>query len=180
MKTPRNKNIVLIVGFIIVLLLSYRFVLSKTIFLKNEISKLEQHLVSSEDLAHIALQLDQREKFIDSVLQKNNLKHLSIQNNLLEFLNREAREGTFQITQFTEPHRSVENEVTTTSYRFTLRGSFLACEQIIYQLEQAYNFGKITHLKFEKKRDFRKGKDYLECNVIIESFVSLQRVRALD
>lgn len=107
MKTPRNKNIVLIVGFIIVLLLSYRFVLSKTIFLKNEISKLEQHLVSSEDLAHIALQLDQREKFIDSVLQKNNLKHLSIQNNLLEFLNREAREGTFQITQFTEPHRSV-------------------------------------------------------------------------
>jgi len=170
--TPRNKNIFLLVGFLIMVLISYQLSISRTISLKKDINLLKEQNINSDNLARLSANLGQREKFADSVLKKNNIKGVSIQNNLLELLNSEALKGDFIITQFTEPHHIIENEVAITSYQFGLKGSFRSIENVLYQLEQEYNFGQVSHVRFEKKRDYRRGKDYLECSVIVESFVS--------
>lgn len=100
------------------------------------------------------------------------MKDSSVQNYLLEFLNTKSESVDFTILEFKEPHVFSQNGATTTSYRFTLEGSYEEIEQVLYSLEQEYNFGRIAHVHFEKKKDYRKGKNYLECFVIIESFLS--------
>ncbi len=170
--TQRNKNILLCVGFLLVMIIAYQFSFSKTFDLKSEITKLKEANIDSENLAQLSANLAQREHFADSLLKKNNIKNISIQNNILEFLNRESEARNVSITQFLEPHVFIQNDVKVTSYRFTLKGSFKEIEAMLYQLEQDYNFGKISQVHFEKKRDYRRGRDYLECFVMIESLLS--------
>jgi hypothetical protein len=170
--TQRNKNILLILGFVAALLIAYQVAFSKTIAVKNEVKSLKEQSISFQDLANLSATLDQREKFADSVLKKNNIKNISIQNNLLEFLNQESTDNDFIISNFSEPHQIVADDTSIISYQFVLEGNFDDLLNVVYKLEQDYNFGKISHLNFKKKRDFRKRKDYLECFVIVEGLVS--------
>jgi hypothetical protein len=170
--TQRNKNILLVIGFLLLVVVAYNFAFSKTIDLKKRINTLEQKTESIESFALAAATLEKREKFADSVLNKNNIKNSSIQNNLLEFLNILSSDGNFTISDFNEPHTFSENGATITSYQFTLKGNYNEVLQVIYSLEQKYNFGRVVNVHFEKKRDYRKERDYLECSVIVESLFS--------
>lgn len=169
---PRTKNIILVIGFILSAAIAYNLAFSKTFALRDRINELEMKTKSLGNTAIVAANLEQRERFVDSVLSLNNMKGNSVQNNLLEFLNSKSESGGFTISDFSEPHTFSQDGATITSYRFTLVGSYDEIEQVLYSLEQEYNFGQITHVHFEKKKDYRKGKDYLECFVIVESLVS--------
>ena len=170
--TQKNKNILLIVGFILSLFISYKLAISKTIETKVSLAILEKQTITFDNIARLSANLKQREKFADSILIKNNIKNTSIQNNLLEFLNNEHEDDLFTITNFKEPHHSVKENVISTFYQFTLKGDFKTLLEVIFKLEQQYNFGKISHVSFEKKRNYRKRKDYLECFIVVESFIS--------
>ncbi len=169
---PRTKNIILVIGFILSVAIAYNLAFSKTFALKERINKLEMKTNSLGNIAIIAANLEQREQFVDSILSLNNMKGNSVQNNLLEFLNAKSESEDFTISDFNEPHTFSQDGATITSYRFSLEGSYDEIEQVFYSLEQEYNFGQIAHVHFEKKKDYRKGKDYLECFVIVESLVS--------
>lgn len=169
---PRTKNIILVIGFILSAAIAYNLAFSKTFALKERINKLEMKTKSLGNTAIIAANLEQREQFMDSILSLNNMKGNSVQNNLLEFLNSKSESGDFTISDFNEPHTFSQDGATITSYRFTLEGSYDGIEQVLYSLEQEYNFGQIAHVHFEKKKDYRRGRDYLECFVIMESLVS--------
>jgi hypothetical protein len=170
--SQRNKNILLVVGFLLLILIAYNFAFSKTIALKKQVDTLEQKTKSLSNYALLAANLEKREKFADSILNKNNINSSSIQNNLLEFLNILSSDGNFTISDFNEPHTFSENGATITSYQFTLKGNYNEVLQVIYSLEQKYNFGRVVNVHFEKKRDYRKERDYLECSVIVESLFS--------
>lgn len=169
---PRTKNIILVIGFILSVAIAYNLAFSKTFALRERINKLEMKTKSLGNTAIIAANLGQREQFVDSILSLNNMKGNSVQNNLLEFLNSKSESGVFTISDFSEPHTFSQDGATITSYRFTLEGSYDEIEQVLYSLEQEYNFGQIAHVHFEKKKDYRRVKDYLECFVIVESLVS--------
>lgn len=170
--TQKTKNILLVLTFIIGFIIAYHVAFSKTIAIKSELTALKKESIGFEGFTNLSNTLNQRQKFVDSVLKTHNFKNISIQNNLLEFLNQEATDKQFSITDFRKPHIATENNVTLTSYQFTLNGSFNVLIETIYKLEQDYSFGRVSHINFEKKRDYRKGKNYLKCFVIVESLVS--------
>jgi len=168
----KNKNILLVSGFILALFASYQLAFSKTMEVKNEFNSIKKQLIELKNIDRLSSNLYLREKFVDSVLNKNNFKYLSIQNNLLEFLNEQSIEKKFSIISFKEPHSFIDNDVTITSYQFTMQGGFNSLLGVIYRLEQNYNFGKISHISFEKKRDYKKRKNELQCFVILENLFS--------
>ena len=168
----KNKNILLLFGLILLFVIGYQMAISKTIALKSSINTMKENNLNVSDLARLSSNLSQREKFADSLLKTKNIKNTSIQNSLLEFLNKESLEKGFSIEAFLEPHISFYNEVKITSYQFKIKGNFNDLDKVLYKLEQEYNLGQISHASFKKKRNFRKGKDFLECTVIVESFIS--------
>ncbi len=170
--TQKNKNILLIVGFALCLIIAYQLAFSKTIAIRKEVSNLKAQTASFQRFGDVSFNLGQRKKFVDSVLDKNKFKSISVQNNMLEFLNQESTNEGFKIISFTEPHKVEENESMITSYQFTIRGNFDDLVRVIYKIEQEYSFGEVSHINFEKKYDYRKRKKYLECSVIIKSLIS--------
>ena len=116
--------------------------------------------------------IKQKEKALDDILEQNNIKNISVQNNLLAFLNTESQNSNFVISRFNEPHKFTEEDYSITSYQFSLQGDFYDILGVSYALEQKYNLGNIVHLRFSKKMDYRKRREFLHVDFILESFVS--------
>ncbi len=161
-----------LLGLVLLALLIYRLAIRPTLDLKTQLASLELQQISSSKLASNLKALEIREKTADSILSLNNIKNNSIQNNLLKFLNEVVSENGLMISSFTEPHRFDNGGSITTSYPFTIKGSYAEIEEVIYRLEQEYNFGELIHFSFQKKRDYRKRVDYLECFVILNNIES--------
>lgn len=166
--TYQNKNRILAFAFIVVLIIAYQATISKTVTIRKEVKGLENRSTSLLNKGVLAYDAKGREDEIDSILNRHDLQNSSIQNKLLEVLNSEAENEKFSISNFNSPHTFEEDLTTITSYSFTLEGDFSSILDIIYTLEQRYNFGKVIHVNFEVKNDYRKRKKFLTSTVIIE------------
>jgi len=166
--TQRSKNIALILAFIVMLIVSYKLSISETVSSYKSVEELRIQAENSKTIGSRFNSLKRQEAYFDSILGANQIKSNSTQNNLLDFLNSQSEKKSFSITTFNEPH-IIKNDLSKiSSYSFKLSGSFNDILSVIYSLEQEYNFGKVSHLDFEKKKDYRKNRNYLECFVIIE------------
>ena len=166
----KNKNILLIAGLILFWILAYVFGFSKTIDLIAQNDKLqaqkEIHQSAPAQLAALA----KKEKQLNEILAKNNVEGSSVQNNLLKTLQNLSSTSDFMVVNFEEPHVSVDepsNKVTTT-YNFTLEGDYKSLLNVVYALEQKYSFGNIVHTDFEKKKNYRTRRNYLQCNILLQ------------
>jgi len=168
--TSRNKNIVLVIGFILILFVCYQVAISKTVTLIAETKSLKvQELLFKNTPRELSL-LKQKQKYYDSIFNKYQLNGSSIQNNLLKTINFTAKQNNIQIISFLEPHIELKEDLTIKTYQFVIEGDYNDMVHLIYQLEQKSKFGEIINLHFEKKKNFRTGKSFLEASVLLKSF----------
>ena len=139
----RNRNRLLLFGLLLFAILAYRFAFSKTIDAMQKVATLESQDIELNDLVKMSSNLNGKEKHLDSILDKNNLKNTSVQNNLSDFLNRESSLRSFRIVEFSLPHSAFNDGVNTTSYKFILQGDYKELETTLYKLEQETGYGKI-------------------------------------
>lgn len=166
----KNKNILLVAGFLLGLFCCYQFAIAKSFTLKNEYDELKQEAIISQDLPHRFKLLNRRKSYYDSILTKYQLNESSVQHNLLETINAFAEKNNLQLVDFKEPHSYRQNDLLLKTYRFTLEGDYNAILQLIYNLEQKRKFGEIINLHFEKKENYRTGEFYLQASVLLRSF----------
>ncbi len=166
----RTKNIYLIIGFILVLIMAYRLAIAKTLNFKNEYQTLKQEETIYKNTPKQLLMLKQKEVYYDSLLTKYQLKGSSIQNNLLKTINANADSMNVKVVEFLEPHSLIQNDLKVNTYQFTLEGNYNAILKLIYHLEQHTRYGEIIHLSFEKKKNYRTNKHYLQAKVLLKSF----------
>lgn len=168
--TNKNKNILLIVGLLLVLMVCYELAFSKTFEQKEAYKNLQQEALLFKNAPLQLSILKQKEIYFDSLLNKNQLVGSSIQNNLLKVLNVYATNNPLEIINFLEPHTIAKNELNINTYEFTVEGSYIDIINLTYHLEQKTSFGEIIHVNFEKKKNFRTGIDYLQARILIRSF----------
>lgn len=166
----KRKNILLFGGFVLALIGCYQFAISKTITLKNEYSNLKEQEIVFKNLPEQMTLLKQKKHYYDSILSKYHLDESSVQNNLLKTINAFANENNLKVVGFLEPHLYKKNELTLKTYQFTLEGNFNSILKLIYKLEQETKYGEIINLHFEKKENYRTGKEYLLAKVLLRSF----------
>lgn len=170
--TNQQKQIALGVGVIIVLWLCYQLAFSKTLEQKAQYRQLQnQELVSQNAPKQLAL-YKQQETYYDSLLTKYQIDGTSLQNNLLKVINSYADTNNLKVLSFLEPHRFKNNNLVFNTYEFVVEGGYNSITGLIYQLEQKTKFGEVVHLHFEKKKNYRTGKHYLQAKVLLQSFES--------
>lgn len=92
-----------------------------------------------------------------------------MQNNLLKTINSYALENNLKVINFLEPHIFVKEELTIKTFQFTIEGSFNDINRLIYQLEQKTKFGEVINLHFEKKKNYKSNKNYLQATALVLS-----------
>lgn len=168
--TNKTKNIVLISGFLLTLVLCYRFAISNTLEIKKQYINLSQEEVLFKNMPKQLSLLKQKQKYYDSILSKYQLNGSSIQNSLLKTINVFATNNNLKVIGFLEPHVINHNNLTIKTYEFTVEGDFNAILKLTHKLEQQTKFGEIINLHFEKKKNFRTGKYYLQAKILLKSF----------
>ncbi len=168
--TNKTKNIALLVGFAIVLFVCYQFAISKTLNIKNRYNSLRHEDGLFKNTPKQLALLKQKQIYYDSILMSNKLDGSSIQNSLLKVINTFAETENLKVISFLEPHAHLNNDLIIKTYSFTLEGNYESIIKLIHVLEQRTKFGEIINLHFEKKKDFRSGRYYLQAKVLLKSF----------
>jgi hypothetical protein len=168
--TQKNKNIILVVSFLLIVVIAYQFAITNTLQLKSEYKTLKQDTVVFNNMPLQLSSLKQKEKYYDSLLTKYHLGGSSIQNNMLKAINTYAELNKLKIIDFIEPHKIIKNDLTINTYQFTLEGDYNAIISLIYQIEQKTKFGEVINLNFKKLKDYRTGRFYLQASVLLKSF----------
>ena len=114
--------------------------------------------------------LKQKEIYYDSLLTRFQIDESSVQNNLLKVINSFATHNKLKVVSFLEPHLIKTNDLVVKTYDFTLEGDYNTINQLIYLLEQETKFGEVISLHFEKKKNYRTGRFYLQARVLLKSF----------
>lgn len=168
--TTRNKNIILVFGLLFTGFLAYKYAISNTLSVKQELETIEQQINSESKSVQSSSQLEKKEANLDSIINKNRSGNASLQNNLLKVLNSFSEKNNFKIISFKEPHYQVlPDSSKITSFNFILEGEYKNIEKTLYQLETNYSFGAVSHSGFQREKDFRLNKNYLRCEVIIQN-----------
>ncbi|MCF7568750.1 hypothetical protein L3X37_10270 [Sabulilitoribacter arenilitoris] len=74
------------------------------------------------------------------------------------------------MVSFLEPHVFANNCLTIKTHQFTVQVDYNTILKLIHLLEQQNKFGEIINLYFEKKKNFKTGKYYLQAHVLLRSF----------
>lgn len=168
--TQKNKNIILIIGIILLLLIAYQYAFSKTFATYNQVKKLRDQKELYDSAPAQLAALANKEKQLNDILQKNNVEGNSMQNNILKSLNSLSNESKFKIIAFEEPHIFLDetNNQKTITYNFTLQGDYQSLINTLYRLEQKYSYGNVVQVRFEKKKNFRTNATFLDCSILLQ------------
>lgn len=166
----KTKNIILVIGFVITLVLCYHWAISKTLTLKTTYQNLKKEALLFKNTPKQLSILSQQKEYYNTLLKKYQIQGGSIQNNLLKNINSLAKQHHLKVVAFLEPHLFKNNEITIKTYRFTIEGDYNAIIKLVYYLEQQTMFGEIINLHFEKKLNFRTNKSYLQAHILLKSY----------
>ena len=163
-----KKNKLLLLGAATMLFLSYQLALKNTFkayanFLEN---KANREMVGNIP-KKMAL-LSQKEHLLDKQLDELNIEDISIQNNLLKYLSSEAEKYQVKIIDFNSPHLINTQGGQKETFIFDLEGGYSSLLQTINALENNGSFGAVSHLHFEKMKDYRSKRTYLRTKIFLE------------
>lgn len=174
-----KKNKIVLLGLALVLILCYKFAVSKT--LAYYLQYREQKRIVSNNLQNPATlkSLLQKEKQLNTVLREYNVvADKSFQNDLLKQVSALSKKHNLKITEFKEPHTWTDKDTKTSSYGFAVEGSFNGALLLINKLENSPSVGFIKHIEFIKKRNYKTNSDYLITEILLQKSESVSKNRS--
>lgn len=166
-----TKNILLVTGFFLLLAVAYQYSFLRTFEVKNQLEELETQIGQNSGSHQDIIALEKKEVYLDSLIYRNRNGTTSLQNNLLKVLNEQSSGNNLKIVNFKEPHvQKVEGEQSkTTSFQFVLEGNYKSLEGLLLILERDYSFGSLSHVSFNRIKNYRLNKDFLQCSVVVQN-----------
>lgn len=166
----KTKNILLVIGFFLIVIIAYRYAIVNTLQLKKEYGMLQKEALVFDNLPTQLSALRHKERYFDSLLTTYQLGESSMQNSMLNTINTYADANQIKVVDFIEPHRIKQQDLTVNTYQFTIEGNYNALLSLVHQLEQHTKFGEIINLNFKKVKNYKTGKHFLQASVLLKSF----------
>jgi len=168
----KNKNKLLVVGFVCMLFLVYTLAISKTITTKKAVSKLRIEKKLLTNVSSKITALKSKEFELDSILKSYNLSiDNSFQQTLLLKVTELSKKENLQIIQFIEPYVFVGNNTKILTYSFELKGDFISLLKMVNYLGEL-QLGQLISINFEKKKNYRTNTNYLTCKILLQTIDS--------
>ena len=168
-----QKNIALVIGFLLFLWIAYQLSFSKTIALKKQYVTMKNEMELFDNSTQRLLYLQKENAYYDSILKSKRIStDKSFQNNLLSTITTFADTTNVTLKTFSQPHVYQQEDTEILTYTIILHGHFNYILRLIYMLEQEVKLGKIISVHYEKKKDYRRGTTYLECTLLLQRIES--------
>jgi len=164
----KDKNKILVGGFVGVLLIGYFFSITDTLSLKENYKRLKSEEHIFENLPQRVATLNKKENYYDSLMVHYQIAEASLQNSLLKSVENYALDNELKIVTIEQPHILVKDQRKISSYAFAVSGNFRNILGLNYHLEQKSKFGKVSNVHFEKKINHKTKRATLEGRFILQ------------
>lgn len=165
----RQKNIVLIIGFVIFLLIAYSVSISETIHLMNKKVEIENKLrkVSSapSKIIEIQKELLSLDANLGSIDKAKDFQHILLEKATSYCQNHRE----INLDQFPKPYINQQKGYQLETYLCILEGSFKDALGFIYNIEQKWKIGKSVSSEFKVETNYRTGAKKLYTTIYIQS-----------
>jgi hypothetical protein len=170
-----RKNKLLLAGIALMLYACYAFAFSNTLKYYQQFSQQEKLAEQNSADPQLLDQFVNKDKQIDKALELyGNKIGSTFQNELLKQLSALCAKNGLKIIDFKEPFIYTEKNTQTSSYIFSLQGSFNGMLLALNSIENKAQLGFIKHISFTKKRNYKTNTDYLTAEVILQKNESIQ------
>lgn len=164
-----RKNKYLLAGFILALVVCYKFAISNTIAYYIDYKKNRELAANNPNDPVLIRSLVEQERQLSAALESYNaVTDDSFQNLLLESISGWSRDYALKITEFKEPHIYMEKGGKSLYYAFAVEGSFNGILLLLNRLENTPSLGMVKHLHFQKKRNYKNNTDYLVTEILLK------------
>lgn len=168
----KRKNWMLLIGFIVLLPILYVISFEDTLALKKHYNNLVKQKETSDNITSNILFLKQEEKYIDSILVKENvLLNNSFQQILLKKINAFKEDNDIEIVSFDNYIKVINNGIPSEIYSFAIKGDYNTLLQFVNYFERQ-GVGEIKSYSFKKKRSFSKRREYLTLEILLKRVLS--------
>lgn len=165
----KHKNGILLFGFILLFWICYKIPIQQTIKAKRDYTLLKQEHSLFLDTPQQVVLLNTEKRYLDSILNKYQLSSdTSFQSNLLHAVTSFAQAHHLSVVTFKEPHQFIKGESKLNTFSFSVKGNFANSLKLVYELEQIKKLGKILTVNFERKKNYRINKKYLETTILLQ------------
>lgn len=168
-KNSSKTNLILLaLGFVVVLLISYPLTVKKTVELKDDYKKKRQRLESVKNADKLINTLLQENKFLDSILKVNDLQvNASFQQLLLNKITKYIQENSgVKLTSLSSPHKFESKQIKET-YIIEVQGGFSALLTFLHYLENQ-RLGEVTSITYIKNKNYRKNTFELSLKIYLQ------------
>ncbi|WP_075343318.1 hypothetical protein [Tenacibaculum agarivorans] len=170
----KRKNIMVLIGFILLLPILYFVSFKSTFELKNSYQNLIKEKETAENITSNIRFLKQEDKYIDSILAAENVfLNNSFQQILLKKINTYKNADKIEIIEFNNGVEILDNAIASQVYPITLKGDFNALLQFLNYFEQE-GLGEIKSYSFKKKKDYARRNEYLVLELLFKKVISNQ------
>lgn len=166
--TIQHKNKLLIFGFFAILFFGYYLSISETLSVKANYDKLITEEALFKNIPERLHALNQKEVHYSKLLINNQITETSLQNNLLRMVEKYAQTHSIDDITLLEPHTASTGNRTISSYMFDVTGDFKSILGLGYELEQKSKFGMVASLRFEKKKELKNNRTYLQATFVLQ------------
>ncbi len=164
----RKKAYLLFLGLFILIWMSWRFGISKTLDVYKRYAKLK---AKTEEINSRPVSIGQMKKQIfvlDSLIKVQNLKEGSFHQRLLQSIEDVNSKEKINILHYNRPHVFKKGNYTIQTAMITVEGNFISLLKYIYYLEQKARLGSIYSVTFKKSENRKTRKKYLQATIYIQ------------
>ena len=164
----KQKNRILIAGFVVLLFIAYQFSLKKTFELHTSINKLSKDKELLLNAGGRIESMQMENKYLDAVLKSNDVSaDKSFEQTLLEKTVQLEKQHQLKLVSFDKPHVYESDETSILSYVIEMKGDFRNLMLFASNLEQQ-RLGEFVSTSFIKSRNYQIGKNELTCKLIVQ------------
>lgn len=165
----KKKNILLVVGALLLLILSWNLAIYETVELKNNISGVEQELQGVE---RAPIQIAKLEAELNQIQGNSKMLYssvLTMRENLLAELDELTKKHSVNLKSFPEYYIQQKENFELTTSPIVLEGSFKNLLKLMDEFEKKNTSGKVSSAHFKIEESRRTGKRTLFLTLYIQS-----------
>jgi hypothetical protein len=165
----RQKNLGLLVGSIVFLLIIYFASIQKTIDMWRSNSELEEQVRLIDNAPSRIRKLKGQLDVFDSKMRNFSSDTSSKEEFLLEKISLSCYKNNLTLVSLPSPSYVVENELNVETRFVKARGSFINLLFLVHEIENQFKVGRVSSVKFALEEDKKNNAHYLFAYVYIQN-----------
>lgn len=168
-KLSYKQKFLVLLGIIVMLsMAAYKRSFKLTINAYNEYQELNEKLNYINSSSSNIRELDAEINFLDNLIGKEGMEPELVQQEILNFVTNQDKD--IDVYKIEEIHEASDNKFLIYSNQLTIEGAFEDLLKIVYEFEKKFQYSRVVHVNFFKKKDFRTKRVKLYAKIIFQNY----------